>query len=265
MTEKKSFLSEMDAFLQESQAKLDELSPKKVRPEVLLSELDDLLRNRPTAAAIVDGENDALDWVGRAVSAVTHAELNYAMLAQARMQLLSGNLNGFEAGHRSLLALLSEARHSIRLKLAKPSSIAIEKGSVFDYFDGIRKIIGAATTELLVVDPYLDAEFVSAYLPQVPAGVAVRLLAGMSEKRLSALVPTVEAWATQNAAKVHLRVVSSMHDRYIFVDRKDCYQSGASFNAGAKHAPTTLTQIVDAFAAMLETYEKMWTGAKVVR
>jgi hypothetical protein len=41
------------------------------------------------------------------------------------------------------------------------------QGLVFDYFDGIRKQIELAKTELFFVDPYLDSDFVSRYLPQV--------------------------------------------------------------------------------------------------
>ena len=57
----------------------------------------------------------------------------------------------------------------------------------------------------------------------------------------------------------------NFHDRYVFVDRGACYQSGASFKDGAKKAPTTLTQITDAFGPMLKTYEDLWGGARVER
>lgn len=50
-----------------------------------------------------------------------------------------------------------------------------------------------------------------------------------------------------------------------FVDRTACYQSGASFKDGAKRAPTTLTQITDAFEAVWNTYEKAWAAAKIER
>jgi hypothetical protein len=52
---------------------------------------------------------------------------------------------------------------------------------------------------------------------------------------------------------------------YLIVDRTACYQSGSSFKDGARTAPTTLTQITDAFAAMLETYEDLWKRAEIER
>lgn len=41
-------------------------------------------------------------------------------------------------------------------------------------------------------------------------------------------------------------IAAQLGDRYVFVDGKACYQSGASFKDGAKLTPTTLTQITDA-------------------
>jgi hypothetical protein len=243
---------------------LENLVPKKANPEALLAEFDDLLRNRATSGAIFDGNSDALDWVGRAAAAITHWDSYNTILTIARRDLMSGVGDRVAGGHISLLALLSEARHSIRMMMVGPTSVAIEQGAVFDYFEGVRKIVAAATVELLVVDPYLDAEFVSTYFPLIPSGVAVRLLA-VEKKEVATLVPAVDAWAKQHGTKIEVRVAAKMHDRYVFVDGKECYQSGASFKDGAKHAPTTLTQIVDAFDAMQKTYETKWGAAKVIR
>ena len=51
----------------------------------------------------------------------------------------------------------------------------------------------------------------------------------------------------------------------MIVDQAACYQSGASFKDGAKKAPTTLTQITDAFPVVLQIYEDLWSQAKVER
>jgi hypothetical protein len=64
---------------------------------------------------------------------------------------------------------------------------------------------------------------------------------------------------------VTVRSTSGLHDRYMFIDKSSCYQSGASFKDGAKYAPTSLTQITDAFDAVWQTYNKLWDTAKVER
>lgn len=100
------------------------------------------------------------------------------------------------------------------------------------------------------------------YLPHVAAGVTIRLLA---REKLATLLPAADAFARQTGAAVEIRAAPNFHDRYVFVDRVSCYQSGASFKEGAKSAPTTLTQITDAFAAIAKTYEDIWSQAQVKR
>jgi hypothetical protein len=133
---------------------------------------------------------------------------------------------------------------------------------VFDYFDEIRRTVELAKQDLLFVDPYLDAEFVSRYLPHVAVGVTTRLLA---REKLTTLMPAVDAFARQSGTSVQVRSAPNFHDRYLFVDSVSCYQSGASFKDGARSAPTTLTQITDAFAAVRKTYEDLWNLAHVGR
>jgi hypothetical protein len=141
-------------------------------------------------------------------------------------------------------------------------SVAIPQGKVFDYFDEIRKLIEPARTEVFFVDPYLDTDFVSRYLPHVAKGVTVRLL---TDKKLTTLLPAIDLFVQQYGAVIQVRSSASLHDRYLFVDRSACYLSGASFKDGAKKAPAALTQITDGFQAMWMTYENAWQGGKVER
>jgi len=83
-------------------------------------------------------------------------------------------------------------------------NVAMGHGRVsLTIFDEIRKIIESAKQDLFFIDPYLDAEFVSRYLPHVSAGVSVRLLA---RKQLTTLLPAVEQYALQSGATVNCAV-----------------------------------------------------------
>lgn len=62
-----------------------------------------------------------------------------------------------------------------------------------------------------------------------------------------------------------MRSTDLIHERYVFVDGKECHYSGASFKDGARLTGALLSQIADAFPAMQQTYEGLWTGAKVER
>lgn len=242
---------------------LAESIPRKVKPEVLLAELDELIRNRPTPGEIQARE--ATVWLGRAAAVLGHhadPRINSVFNVYVDPYIYTGHTDNVVPAYSRLLALLNEARHSISIATAGLLNVAIAPGMVFDYFDEVRKIVERATVELFFVDPYLDADFVSRYLAFAPSGVAIRLLAGT--KTLATLLPAIDAFAKQRGAKVAVRSTDKHHDRYVFVDGKECFQSGASFKDGGK-APTTLTQITDAFPAMLQTYEALWAAGKVER
>jgi hypothetical protein len=232
-----------------------------VSKEQLLGETEDLLRNVPLRSSIVGNDQNALAWFGR-FAAVMRAwnPARAAELLLAQQELGSMTETFSENGYRRMLFVLNEARHTLRLETVGPLSLPLAQGKVFDYFDEVRKIIESAKHDLFFVDPYLDSEFVSRYLSHVSKGVSTRLLARV---KLATLLPAAGLFARQSGHPIEVRSAPNFHDRYVFVDRSACYQSGASFKDGAKSAPTTLTQITDAFAAMSQTYEDMWTKARI--
>jgi hypothetical protein len=232
-----------------------------ITPEQLLAEIEDVIRTMPPRATIRHETPENLSWLGRA-SAVIH------LWDPARAITFDRHVTNIHAtmardadqGLRGAITMLHQAGHELRLKTVGPLTVAVGQGGVFDYFDEVRKVIEAAKLNLFFVDPYLDAEFVSRYLPHVSQGVAVRLL---GRERMTTLLPAVALLRQQTNLAIEVRSTGGFHDRYVFVDGGSCYQSGASFKDGAKKAPTTLTQIVDAFAAVSATYEQVWASASV--
>jgi hypothetical protein len=255
--------------------------------EELLAEIDDLLVTTPAEANFVLQQPTAetLQWLGRAAAVLE--QWNWTKMPTINTyvhQLQSGrkvsDVKGLSESsrelfvsmalindqtgpaYRGLRTLLYQAQHDLRMKTVGPLTLAISDQKPFQYFDELRKIIEGARIDLLFVDPFIDPEFIAKYLPQVAAGVPVRLL---TFKHVSALLPAVDAYIAQTGAAIQVISASGLHDRYVFIDKVRCYQSGASFKDGAKRSPTTLTQIVDAFDAMLSTYETKWSAARVER
>ena len=226
--------------------------------EQLLAEVEDLIRTAPTYPAIRKMRESDLAWLGRfpAVIRAWNGNRGSEVLA---LSMGVHTLNADQNLER-IMTLLQEARYSLRMETVGPVSVAVGQGQVFDYFDEVRRVIEEAKQDLLFVDPYIDAEFVSRYLGHVSAGVTIRLLA---REKLGTLLPAVDVFAKQSNLVIQVRSAPNFHDRYVFVDSNACYQSGASFKDGAKKAPTTLTQITDAFPAVLQMYEDIWANAKV--
>ena len=231
--------------------------------EQLLAEVEDILRTMPPRGTLRHPTDENFAWLGRVGALVEAWKLPKMLYLRPAVDQFHGqDAREAQEGFRKIMTLLHEARHSLRMTTVGPLNAAIGKGSVFDYFDEIRKIVEPAAQDVFFVDPYLDAEFVARYLPHIRAGTVVRLLA---RERLATLLPAVDTFSRQSGIAVGIRSAPGFHDRYVFVDRTACYQSGASFKDGAKAAPTTLTQITDAFPVVLKTYEDLWAAGKVER
>lgn len=232
-----------------------------ISPEQLLAEVEDVIRTMPPRATIRHETAENLAWLGRASAVISMWNSAKAIAFDGYVSKVHAVVaNEAGQGVRAVVTMLHQARHDLRLKTVGPLTVVVDQGGVFDYFDEVRQIIESAKSDLLFVDPYLDAEFVSRYLPHVSQGVTIRLLA---RERLPTLLPAVAMLRQQSDLTVAVRSASGFHDRYVFVDAAACYQSGASFKDGAKKAPTTLTQIVDAFSVVSSMYEQIWSVATV--
>jgi len=218
----------------------------------------------PPRATIRHPTEENFAWLGRA-SALIEC---WNPFKSSLFGLEISKLNGIDArqgdqGFRGIMILLNQARSDLQMRTIGPINVALGQGMVFDYFEEVRRTIELASQEVWFIDQYLDADFVARYLPHVRAGVSIRLLT--STKRLSSLLAAVDLFAQQNQIEISVRSTSGVHDRYVIIDKASCFQSGASFKDGARSAPTTLTQITDAFAAVLQTYEGLWADATVER
>lgn len=236
-----------------------------IPPDQLAFEIEDIIRGMPSNRAFNSNPDECSLWLGRASAAIN--KWNFAnAIADFRplINILSeGGDYDFSATLRRVRVLLHQALSELRMATAGPLSVAVGTGRVYEYFDEVRKLVEQAKIDAFFIDPYIDADFVSRYLPFVPTGTEVRILA---RERLATLEPSIKAFAAQTPMKIEVRSATGFHDRYILVDGLECYQSGASFKDGAKRTPTTLTQITDAFSAVQQTYEALWSqGAVVVK
>ena len=230
--------------------------------EELLAELEDLLRTMPPRDRLGDDSADVLSWLGRAAAIISNWRPEMMISAQPHLtNIASPRARNYDEACKGLIVILNRARADLMMKTRGPLNVAVPSSMVFDYFDEIRKVIEVAKSDILFVDPYLDADFVSRYLPHITQGVRIRLLA---REKIQTLLPAAKLFVDQNKATLEIRSAPNFHDRYVFIDERDCYQSGASFKDGAKKTPTTINQITDAFAAVFQTYQDIWDRAEVV-
>jgi hypothetical protein len=226
--------------------------------EQILAEVEDVIRSMPDRGTLHHDSDDVLTWLGRAIAAISNWSLAHGAEASTTIDLIQ---SGHSWGDTSkLLILLRRAQRDLRFKTVGPVNVAIGAGEVFRYFDSLRKIIEEAKTDLLFVDRYLSADFVSTYLPSVTNGVTVRLLA---RDKIPALAAAASAFAKQYGTAIEVRSAQNFHDRWVFVDGATCHLSGASFKDGGRKESTILVRNVDAFSAVHSEYDNIWQAATV--
>ena len=225
----------------------------------LLAEVEELIRTAPSTGSI--NKTESFGWLGRVSAAMKFADSMDRLNFEAKVQGLTIPSLAV-CSYQGVMVALNAFRSDLILRRGGSVGAAVALGQTFDYFDEVRKTIELASCDLMIVDPYLDAEFVSRYLPQVRHGCSVRLLT--SSKRSASLIAALSVYQQQTPISVQVGLDENLHDRYILVDGNSGYQSGASFKDGGKNAPTTFTQILDAFVAVRDTYEAKWTASKKV-
>ena len=229
--------------------------------EQLLAEVEDVIRSMPNKEKLHHTNQATFAWIGRALAILQNWNLPHGLEAASAVEAIqSGRAVDGHKGKMKLMVLLNHAQSDLRLKTIGPVNVAIGQGEVFRYFDALRQVVELAKADVLFVDRYMGADFVAKYLPHVSRGVTVRLL---SREQIPALASAVGAFAKQYGTQIEVRSSNDFHDRWIFIDRSACYQSGASFKDGGRKDGTTLTQNVDAFSVLHSMYEGIWQKAAV--
>jgi hypothetical protein len=232
-----------------------------VTNEQLLAVVDDLLRTAPASVSAEWLKTDGPAWFGRAAATITRWDSARRFEVDEATNDTRNQFDpyGVGKGLGKLVGLLHQARFDLQMDVGS-LGVVVPQGGVFDYFDHVRKIIEGAQGEVFFVDPYLNAEFVSRFMPHIKPAVKVRLLGGAKTASLLAAVAT---YARQTPLTISVRSSDAIHDRLVFVDRLACYVSGASFKDGAKNAPVVVMQIADAFSSIWATYAALWDTSHV--
>ncbi len=103
----------------------------------LLAEIEDILRNAPTLDSPYRNRETNVAWLGRVASVIAQWEVTHTTAADHYIHNINGAGGGIfvNEGFLSLMSLLHEARHDLRLKTVGPLSVAVGSGLPFDYFD----------------------------------------------------------------------------------------------------------------------------------
>jgi hypothetical protein len=232
----------------------------------LLFQLDELVRTKPPGNILVGNPTDEhLEWVGRARALITswdsHRGIGFnSDCDKALAQDIRDPMAAVHAFTR-MMSTIQEVRSELRMMLGGSVSASFAAGQPFDIFDELRKVIETAQRDVLCVDRYMGADFVSRYLPHIPLGVRVRLL---TRDIVPQLVSALGAYKQQHKIDVEARTSQGIHGRFLSIDGARSFLVDASFKDAAKSAPAALIEMTDTAATSLAQYEQLWqNGTKV--
>jgi hypothetical protein len=126
----------------------------------------------------------------------------------------------------------------------------------------LRKVVETAQKDVLFVDRYMGADFVSSYLPHVRTEVSIRLL---TRDLVDKLTASVAAFVLQTPMRIGIHRSKDFHRRFLCIDGSRCFLVDASFKDAAKSAPAALIELTDTAADSPKQYEAIWAAATEVR
>jgi hypothetical protein len=163
----------------------------------------------------------------------------------------------FEARLRCYEGVLRNCLAELQMDLPQAGIKGVyEPGQEYEFYRDLKSIVAMAQGEILVIDPYLNAEIFDVYASSIPRTVKFRLLSNNIPADVKAL-----AQKYASGGNLQFRSSASVHDRVIFVDKR-VWLSGQSIKDAAKKKPTYIVEHDEPL--MREIYERIWQSASVV-
>ncbi len=209
-------------------------------------------------------------WLARAHALVEVVGVGNGFDAMSFRTTMDNELHS-GAWHSAVKKLLGFTNRALaHCELYLPISAAgafVPAGDVLDAYAAITKLLETAASDILVVDPYLDESALVDFGAAVPPSVTLRLLAD-SQGVKGTLAPAVARWVSQHGVtrpiEARLTAPKMLHDRVIFIDRKQAWILTQSLKDFAKRSPAELMRADDTAVLKIAAYEAIWQCATSV-
>lgn len=127
----------------------------------------------------------------------------------------------------------------------------------FDAYLQIEKILQSATTEVKIIDPYVDKSLFPLYFHDLPPNVALKIL---TKKMVDKFELAARKFMKQKS-QFEVKKIIGIHDRYLIVDQRAWMIGQSIKDAGEK--PFSIIEIRDV-NTVLKMFTKLWNNATKV-
>ena len=241
-------------------------------PERAVPIIEELIRQASELDKEDRNSSKVTEWAQTAESALIAAFGNYNTLVQSfGREFHSGvyyqhdstarRQQQFQSQMQGSVAVLQSAVKQLRWQLADPSQVFLPAGSQHDAYVEIRNIVQTASTEIFIVDPYVD-DTLWQLLTNLPPAAKVRVL---TEQMKGDFSLEAKKFVAQHGNTVEIRQTSQYHDRFIITDGKRCWHLGASIkDTGNKTCAISEFLQAEILNFVKTDAETRWAGAKIV-
>jgi hypothetical protein len=231
-------------------------------PEEAHFQLGKLVVELPDLEGANTSETDA--WLHSAVGLV-HQTAGLADVIQFR--IATDNLSGpFRRRHAQMITDILK-RLFAKSELAVPAELrgaVVTAKNAFDIFTAVRRVLGMAQTDVLLVDTKADATVLTDYAVLAPDAVPVRLLTGQSQHQT--LSSAVSHWSQRFGEARRLEVAMTtapLTETLILVDDVTVWKLPDSFSNLAKRKNSNLVRMLPAtVAAKIDFYDEIWNQSE---
>lgn len=237
-----------------------------MNPEHRYFQIKNLVANIPDLSDPKNISAEARQWLGRS-AALLQSDEDRMEYIQFKIACDSLGSMMHDSSVNTIISTLYRAL--ARAELAAP---AIERGAFiparepFAALSAIAKVFGSASVALLIVDPYADANLLIDFAVLAQEDVSIQILTDENGYK-AGLKPAAENWRKQyfctRPLEIRIAPKKTLHDRVIFVDEKDTWILGQSFNNLATRSPTALQRLEQDTSSMkFAAYSSLWKSAK---
>lgn len=227
-------------------------------PQILLERLKALLKSMPPLEGKGRYGHEQYSWLGEANATMHEWDEARSIPFKTAVDGLLQNINR-HGNYGTAVAFIHDVIARVENSLPQVAGQSFGPGAAYDFFKALNDLVSTAKVQLLVVDPYLDAEIFDGYMHALEPGVSARLL---TAKYLSNVRVAAEKYQAQFGSAVEVRSSNDIHDRVIFVDNAQCWVLGASIKDAALKKPTYLAPLSqDISADKWKLYEAIWAAS----
>lgn len=242
--------------------------PSALSAEQLLAMLEAAIKDAPALKYDVPLTDADLRWLARAEALI---EASGATVALIQFRTARSNLGGYSHSASDVLAPLHNAYCRVELTAPLASRGAfIPAGDTWNGYAALVKLIQTGCDDLLLVDPYLSADFFIDLAPHSAARSSVRCLATKRNEYHPALAAAARKWtadpiSSNKPIEVRYAAPGSLHDRLIILDRAEAWLVSQSFKDVAKRSPASVSRAEAEMGRLkADHYDVLWDQSEPI-